>query len=1155
KPLYTPWGIEEYPDFKISNEYNSICKLPAMWNNAGEMVAVDKTDCYASEFDQYGDMEAFGVHPDWNHQLSKFVSVQDRLREWNADVRAKIQVFSCLTIKALGIDAIRIDKATQVTVNALADWSAHTRQCAKDIGKCNFFIVGGVTGGDTFGSLYLGRGRTPTQRPTSFEAGANLTSSQNQYFLRDQNRHSLDSVAFHYSVYRALSRILGMDGNLQVAYDTIANFFDIWTTMGKTNDFLNAETGQFDPRHMYGISNFDVFRWPSIVNGTQKQMLGTFINSLLMPGIPLIYHGEEQDFYLFDNSASNYLFGHQPMTSNRAWQRLGCYKLGSEQYFNMRLEKALLGCEDDWNSLDHFDPTAGSRRMMSHLHYLCRQYPVLTDGFRLLQNGNWTSYIQLPGSNKTETEIGWWSVSRSPIPGIQTNFNPTVNDIWMIFTNMNVTESYNYDYNSKLWVSTPWVGSTTIRNLFYPFETYTLQDSRSSFNNDSQAPWVGCLPEITLEPYSYKAFVPVANWVPPPPMITRFSPGHDARLHAESGDTNATTIDIVLEFNTEMSCNSVTQGITFNVSSSGHGSTPSVSPTSVQCGNVTNPIKPTLPGDTPSVWSWSGTVINVPDGIIEIRVNNVGTADNQRFTGTVDHLVRKGSSKNVMVFPDADYDNAAFGYSDGSYSFTHNAIGADSFRYSWNYGKNWSDWTAYEDKTTIPGSAFVPTSDMFWDGQHLIVQYWSELAGSSTAVVHADRGYSNPCRVPQFIARGPFNTWGFDKGISAQMTQTEAGIWELPIMATWPSYVQLNVFGYDDYFYGDSNGDGVVDRLPPNSATPNYLNMSAPPKPYLPWALMVDDKTQRWYLEPRGNSAVGAIMYALLLSIPLITAIIAVVIFRRNFYQIRINKWGSSYFPILGALGIMKANQHGDEKGGIPGTPVVEKSLHGNKAYTGPVIGWPENSHKRRQVLISTLEYEIIDWKLKVKIGGLGVMSSLMGKSMTDCDIYWVVPKVKDLEYPPADPADPIEVIIFGEPYLIEIECHVLDNITYIILNLPVFPSFISVHQKSVGVAGVSDKYGKRSWARYPALWTLKHVDSLPNPDPADIAALDEKLVDMANVTIDRGVEAKHPELKRQVQEWAKIKQDPKADLFVFVGRWSKQKGVDVIADAMPTCP
>src|SRR5258708_2963841 len=81
--------------------------------------------------------------------------------------------------------------------------------------------------------------------------------------------------------------------------------------------------------------------------------------------------------------------------------------------------------------------------------------------------------------------------------------------------------------------------------------------------------------------------------------------------------------------------------------------------------------------------------------------------------------------------------------------------------------------------------------------------------------------------------------------------------------------------------------------------------------------------------------------------------------------------------------------------------------------------------------------------------------------------------------------------------------------------------SFISVHQKSVGVAGVSDKYGKRSWARYPALWTLKHVDSLPNPDPSDIDALDENAPKVADIKIDKKAEAERPEHKRQAQEWA----------------------------------
>ena len=33
------------------------------------------------------------------------------------------------------------------------------------------------------------------------------------------------------------------------------------------------------------------------------------------------------------------------------------------------------------------------------------------------------------------------------------------------------------------------------------------------------------------------------------------------------------------------------------------------------------------------------------------------------------------------------------------------------------------------------------------------------------------------------------------------------------------------------------------------------------------------------------------------------------------------------------------------------------------------------------------LEYEIIDWKLKIKIRGLSVMLNLMGKLMTDVDL------------------------------------------------------------------------------------------------------------------------------------------------------------------------
>lgn len=542
---------------------------------------------------------------------------------------------------------------------------------------------------------------------------------------------------------------------------------------------------------------------------------------------------------------------------------------------------------------------------------------------------------------------------------------------------------------------------------------------------------------------------------------------------------------------------------------------------------------------------------------------------------------------------------------------------------------------------------------------------WANAVQSSAVIVHADYNYNLARRVPQFLARGPFNAWGYDSGVNAVMTHNADGRWELEIMDNWPAYVQLNVFG-KDYFYGDVDGDGVLDRLPPNSNAPNYINMTAPPKPFLAWTLIVDDATLTWSLQPRGSSGIGAIMYGLLLSIPIVTGTLAVAIFMWSFYGIKYNQFGvkpakeSNYFPIIGALTGKKDKEKGDDH------TFSEKVSIGHSKNT-EIIGWPEDKHKRRKVLIATLEYEIIDWKLKVKIGGLGVMSSLMGKSMTDVDLIWVVPKVKDLDYPPGDPADPIEVIIFGEPYLIEVETHLLDNITYVLLDSPVFraqtkadpyparmddlssaifystwnqaiaatirrhpdidiyhvndyhgalapiyllpkvlpvclslhnaefqglwplrtkeemkevcsafniskehctkyvqfgntfnllhaaASFISVHQKSIGVAGVSDKYGKRSWARYPALWTLKHVDSLPNPDPSDIEALDENPIAAKDVVVDYDAEAKRPEMKRQAQEWAGIAQDPNSDLFVFVGRWSKQKGVDLIADIMPS--
>jgi hypothetical protein len=53
----------------------------------------------------------------------------------------------------------------------------------------------------------------------------------------------------------------------------------------------------------------------------------------------------------------------------------------------------------------------------------------------------------------------------------------------------------------------------------------------------------------------------------------------------------------------------------------------------------------------------------------------------------------------------------------------------------------------------------------------------------------------------------------------------------------------------------------------------------------------------------------------------------------------------------------------------------------------------------------------------------------------------------------------------------------------------------------------------------YPALWTLRNIDSLPNPDPTDIAALDEQPLAVDKIEIDQEAEQKRPEQKSQSPE------------------------------------
>ena len=149
--------------------------------------------------------------------------------------------------------------AVQITVDAQADFADYIRQCARRFNKTNFFIPGEIVSGNAFGAIYLGRGKEPAMAVKNATDAIQLTTESTRgndsLFVRAEGKSAFDAACFHYSTYRALTRHLGMDGDLGADGETPVDFIDAWNGFIRTNDLINANTGVFDPRHMYGAQN------------------------------------------------------------------------------------------------------------------------------------------------------------------------------------------------------------------------------------------------------------------------------------------------------------------------------------------------------------------------------------------------------------------------------------------------------------------------------------------------------------------------------------------------------------------------------------------------------------------------------------------------------------------------------------------------------------------------------------------------------------------------------------------------------------------------------------------------------------------------------------------------------------------------------------
>ncbi len=202
-----------YNDFNFGNDALAKCDYPRYYGDDGKEVknlSSTLVGCRDSEFDQYGEIAAFGNYPEWQRQISKFAFVQDRLREWRPDVLSKIEHFACITLGMLDLDGYRMDKGLMITVEAQAHWSSSVRECARKFNKDNFYIAGEIVSGNAFGSVYIGRGRSPENYvENTTEAILMTNKSDDKHFIRGAGDSAFDGAAFHYTVYRFLTRFLG----------------------------------------------------------------------------------------------------------------------------------------------------------------------------------------------------------------------------------------------------------------------------------------------------------------------------------------------------------------------------------------------------------------------------------------------------------------------------------------------------------------------------------------------------------------------------------------------------------------------------------------------------------------------------------------------------------------------------------------------------------------------------------------------------------------------------------------------------------------------------------------------------------------------------------------------------------------------------------
>jgi alpha-1,3-glucan synthase len=146
--------------------------------------------------------------------------------------------------------------------------------------------------------------------------------------------------------------------------------------------------------------------------------------------------------------------------------------------------------------------------------------------------------------------------------------------------------------------------------------------------------------------WGFKAFVPKDEFVRPSPYITRFSPGHDARLVSQ--ETSGEVIRIAFDFSQKMNCEDITDSLKIT-SKALHDESPQLDTTSISCQSIEETEVVTWPGALTSIFRYEVDLDNVFPGVHRVTLSNVTTADGIQSTGVSKLLATKVETFKILI--------------------------------------------------------------------------------------------------------------------------------------------------------------------------------------------------------------------------------------------------------------------------------------------------------------------------------------------------------------------------------------------------------------------------------------------------------------------------------------------------------------------------